>query len=403
MTTRLLPHLPQDLGHLARNLGGTAKDHGCVSGLENAGVLLDSHHGSEGFGGFAVSVLLDVDNVSGLDLLILGNTLDGEADGVTGQGLVKLLLVLFDGEDLLVPKSGGNNTNYITGHEGSLLDGTADNLTHSLNVVNVRDWKTDGKFGVTLGGSDEVVERVEDGESGDGLLWVDVGLPSLVPGSLVRLGDEVVAVEARVGDEGDLLGLEANELKHLHELILDFVETFLGPAAGVHLVDSDNDLVDTQEVEETGVLTGLALIDSKLGIGLGNGGLETTLLGGHEKHAHVGGGGSCDHVLNVILVAGGVYNGVVVFLGEELLGVALDGHTTLALLLTGVEVVSKAEGRLALFLGRGLQLVHLSLGDTSLLEDKVAAGGGLAGIDVSADDNGKMFLLAHGFQYLSGV
>lgn len=145
------------------------------------------------------------------------------------------------------------------------------------------------------------------------------------------------------------------------------------------------------------MLTSLTLFDSKLGIGLGDGGLETTLLGGHEKHAHISGGGSGDHVLNVILVAGSVDNGVVVLFGEELLGVALNGHTTLTLLLTGVEVVRKAEGRLPLLFGHGLELVHLSLGDASLLEDKVATGGGLAGIDVSADNNGKMFLLGHGF------
>ena len=97
------------------------------------------------------------------------------------------------------------------------------------------------------------------------------------------------------------------------------------------------------------------------------------------------------------LVAGGIDDSVVVLVGEELLGVALDGNTTLALLLAGVEVVGEAEGGLAHLLGALLELGHLTLGDAAALEDEVAAGGGLASIDVSADDDGKMSLVRHGW------
>ena len=234
---------------------------------------------------------------------------------------------------------------------------------------------------------DEVVEGLNNGETGDLLLGSNVGGPARVPRSLVGLLDEVVAVESGVGDEGDLLGLEADHLEHLGELVLDLVESVLGPVAGVHLVDTDNDLVDSEQVEETGVLAGLALLNSGLGVSLGDGGLETTLLGGHKEKTDVSGGGSGNHVLDVILVAGGVDNRVVVLLGEELLGVALDGHTTLTLLLARVKVVSEAEGRLSLLGGRVIELVHLTLGDTALLEDKVPACGGLSGIDVPAHNN----------------
>ena len=97
------------------------------------------------------------------------------------------------------------------------------------------------------------------------------------------------------------------------------------------------------------------------------------------------------------LVAGGINDSVVVLVSVELLGVALDGDTTLALLLAGVEEVSEAEGGLAHLLGALLELGHLTLGDAAALEDKVAAGGGLASIDVSADDDGKMSLVRHGW------
>ena len=98
------------------------------------------------------------------------------------------------------------------------------------------------------------------------------------------------------------------------------------------------------------------------------------------------------------LVAGGIDNGVVVLLSVELLGVALDGDTTLTLLLAGIKEVGEAERGLAHLLGLLLELGHLTLGDAAALEDQVTAGGGLTGIDVAADNEGKMFLtVRHGW------
>ena len=98
------------------------------------------------------------------------------------------------------------------------------------------------------------------------------------------------------------------------------------------------------------------------------------------------------------LVAGGIDNGVVVLLSVELLGVALDGDTTLTLLLAGIKEVGEAERGLAHLLGLLLELGHLTLGDAAALEDQVTAGGGLTGIDVAADNEGEMFLtVRHGW------
>eukprot|EP01083_Nonionella_stella_P025378 69884_1 len=135
------------------------------------------------------------------------------------------------------------------------------------------------------------------------------------------------------------------------------------------------------------MLTGLSLLNSCLGVGLGNGSLETSLFSGDKKKSNISGGGSGDHVLDVILVAGSIDNGVVVLVGEELLGVALDGDSTLALLLTGVKVICESKRGLSLLGGGFVELVHLTLGDSSLLKDEMSTGGGLTGIDVSADDN----------------
>jgi len=396
-TSGLLSDLPQDPGHLARNLGGTREDNRAVSGLEDTRVLLDSNQGSEALDGLEFSVLLVVDDVTRGDLLVLGNTLDGKTNGVTRSGSLKNLLVLFDGENLLSLEVGWDKSDLVTRSKGSLFDGSADNLTDSLNVVDVGDRKTKRGIGKTLRRSDEVVEGINDGHSGDLLLGGAVSSPSLVPWALIGADgfNQVVAVESGVRDERNLLGLESDSLKHLNEFVLDFGETILGPVGGVHLVDSNNDLFNTQKVKKTGVLTSLTFINSQLGVGLGDSGFETSLLGRDQKHTDIGSGGSSDHVLDVILVARGIDNGVVVLLGEELLGVTLDGDTTFTFLLARIKVVRKSERRLTLLGSDFVELSHLTLSDSSHLENQVTASGRLTSIDVSADNQRQMFLISH--------
>ena len=126
------------------------------------------------------------------------------------------------------------------------------------------------------------------------------------------------------------------------------------------------------------MLTRLTFLNTHLGISLGNGSLETTLLGRDEEQTDIGRGRTRNHVLDVILVTWRVDNGVVVLVREKLLGVALNGHTTLTLFLARIKVVGETERRLSLFFGHGLQLFHLTSGDTTLLEDQMTAGSGLA-------------------------
>jgi hypothetical protein len=396
-TSGLLSHLPQDLGHLAGNLGGTGENNRAVSRLEDTRVLLDSNQSSEALDGLELSILFVVDDITRVDLLVLGNTLDGKSNGVSGSGGFEDLLVLFDGEDLLSLEVGWDESDLVTRSESSLFDGSADNLTDTLDVVDVGDRKTKRGIGKTLRWGDEVVEGINNGHTSDLLLGGLVGGPSLVPGALSRVNrfDQVVSVESRVRNERNLLRLESNHLKHLNEFVLDFVETVLGPVAGVHLVDTNKNLFNTQKVEKTGVLTGLTLIDTKLGVGLGDGGFETSLLGRDQKHTDISGGRSGDHVLDVILVSRSIDDSVVVLLGEELLGVALDGNTTVTLFLASIKVVGESERGLSLLGGEFVELGHLTLSDSSHLENQVTASGRLTGVDVSADDQRQMFLISH--------
>ena len=139
------------------------------------------------------------------------------------------------------------------------------------------------------------------------------------------------------------------------------------------------------------MLAGLALDLTGLVVALLDGGGEVTVGGDHEE-GDVSLGGAGNHVLDEVTVTGGVDDGVVPVVGEELLGGAGDGHTTLALLLLPVHVEGEGEGGLAEGIGLRAELLDLTLGDASELEDETAGGGRLTGVDVTADDDGKVLL-----------
>ena len=68
----------------------------------------------------------------------------------------------------------------------------------------------------------------------------------------------------------------------------------------VHLVDGDDELPDTKSEGEESVLAGLAI--------LGDTSLELTSTTGNDKDGTVSLGGTSDHVLDEVTVAGRVNN-----------------------------------------------------------------------------------------------
>merc|ERR1719354_1006585 len=95
-------------------------------------------------------------------------------------------------------------------------------------------------------------------------------------------------------------------------------------------------------------------------------------------------------------MTGGIDDGVVPAGGKELLGGYGDGHTTLTLFLLTIHIKGESEGRLSETVGLLLQLLQLTLWKTTQLEQQVTGGGGLTGIDVSADHDRQMLLsLSH--------
>jgi len=263
--------LLKKLRELASNVGGVAIEDGSVTGTDLTRVVEDNDLGVERSGTQRGVVLGVTGDVATTDLLD-GDVLDVEANVVTGETLGKLLVVHLDGLDLSGDVGGSEGDDH-TGLKSTGLDTADGHSSNTTDLVDILEGKTEGLVGRTRGGVDGV-NGLEQGLAG--LLATSLGLllPSLVPGHVGGLLQHVVAVETGDGDESDLLGVVANLLDERGGLLDDLLVTGLRPLGGVHLVDGDDELLDTEGESEQSVLTSLAI--------LGDTSLELTSTSGND-------------------------------------------------------------------------------------------------------------------------
>jgi hypothetical protein len=326
--------LLQKLSELAGNVGGVAIQNGCVTSTDLARVVEDNDLGSEGVGTEGGVVLGVTSNVTTADFLD-GDVLDVETNVVTGETLLQLLVVHLNRLDFGGDTSGGEGNDH-TGLDGTGLDTADRDRSNTTDLVHILKGQTERLVVGALGGLDGI-DSVKQGLA-SGLASLGLLLPSLVPGAVGGNLQHVVAVETGDGDEGDALGVEANLLDEGRGLLDDFLETGLRPLGGVHLVDGDDELLDTQGVGKQSVLTGLAI--------LGDTSLELTSTGSNDENSAIGLGSTSDHVLDEITVTGSVNDGDIVARSLELPESDIDGDTTLTLGLELVKNPSVLEGTL---------------------------------------------------------
>jgi len=373
--TSTLVDLGAKLLELAGNMAGMAIKDGGVAVLDLTWMVEDDDLSDEhlGVGG---GVILGVrSDITSLDILD-GQVLDVEADVITGGGSLDLLVMHLDGLDLSGDVHGGEGDDH-TSLELTSLDTTDGYCSNTANLVDILEGKSEGLVDGSLGGT-EVVEGGEEGGA---------AVPAHVLGSL----DHVVTNPTGDGDEGDVGNVVADLLQVDGELTLDLIETGLRVVDGgvVHLVDSDDHLLDSHGLGEESVLTGLAV--------LGEASFETTDIGGDHENGGISLGGTSDHVLDEISVSWSIDDGEDSLLRLELPESDVDGDTTLTLSLQFVQHPGVLERALARLLGLLLELLDGPLVNTSALVDQVTSGGGLAGVDVANDDDVDMSLfLAHG-------
>jgi len=214
-----------------------------------------------------------------------------------------------------------------------------------------------------------------------GISFLALSGPALEPGHVGGDLQHVVTVPSGDWDErnGDWVPTDLFDVRA--DLRLDFFVTLLAVwwLGGVHLVDSDNHLLDTQGVGQQCVFSGLTV--------LGDTSLEFTNTGSDYQDSAIGLGGTSDHVLNEISVARGVDDGDVELGGLEFPEGNVDGDTTLSLGLKLIQYPSVFERAFAHISGLFLELLDGSLVDTTAFVDQVTGGCGLTGVDVTDDDN----------------
>ena len=395
LSSGLLSDLPVNSDDLAGRASATNESNWGVSWLGLSWDIEGLNLSSEVLDWLQGGVRLENHNISGTWEVVLVKTLDVHSDVVSWSGLLHTLVVHLDGEDLsdtwVGRGMGWHEHNLISWLDNSLLDTSGKDISNSLDLVSSRNWKTEWGISVTLWHLNEVVQSVE--KSIDVLLlslWIN-NVNSRPPSHVGGLGDEVISHPSRDWKDWhrvlDEVWLPSDLAKHMGHLITDLLITGLLVSSDirVHLVNSNNELLDSEEVDKTGVLAGLSLNLSSLVVSLLDSSGEVTISWNHEE-AHIGLSSSGNHILNEISVSWSINDGVVPFLSVELLGGARNSHTTSTLLLLSVHIEGEGERRLSEGGSLFLQLLQLTLWDTTELEEKASSGGGLSGIDVSADN-----------------
>jgi len=390
----VLGHSPVDVLEHTGNVGSVAIDDGGVTGHDNTRVVHDDDLSVEGNATLGRVVLDITTHETTLDIL-LSQVLDVETNVVTGSSLGNGFVVHLDGLDFR-GNTGRGEHNVHTGLKSTGLNTTSRHCSDTRDLVNVLDGDTEGLVDGPLGDG-KSVNGINQGGTSDLLgLVLGVGLlPALVPGSLstIVLGGHVVVGETRDRDDGNGLGGVTERLGLTLDGVDDFVETLLLPLDVVHLVDGNNQFLDTKGVGETEMLKGLTVV--------GNTGLELVGGGRDNENGTIGLGGTSNHVLDEVTMTGGVNDGDVIGGGLELLESNVDSDTTGTFFLKLVKHPSVGERTLTSGFSLLLELLHFTLVQTTELVHQVTGGGRLSGVDVANNDHGKMGSLSLGahFEY----
>jgi hypothetical protein len=366
-----------DFRELAGNVSSVAIQDWAVTSTDLTGMVEDNNLGIETgsfLGGIVLGVTADVTSSDILD----SDVLDVETDVVTGNGFLDRFVMHFDGLNFSsdVGRSEVNVHAWLKDTSFNSSDGDGTDTTDLVHILKGKsEWLVDG----SLGGDDSIEGFEKSG--------------ALEPGKVGGLLEHVITVPSGDGDEGNLGGVVSDLLKVFGDFLLDFVESSLGPGDGlfVHLVDTDDHLLDTQSEGQESVFSGLSF--------LGDTSFEFTWRGGNHEEGNISLGGTGNHVLDEISMAGGINNGEVILAGFEFPEGDIDGDTSFSFSLELVQDPGVLERTLTEFVGFLLELFDGSLVNTTALVDQVTSRSGFTGIDVTDNDEVNVnFFLGH---YLS--
>jgi len=344
-------HLLINVLELGGDVGGVAIEHGGVAVLDLTRVGHDDDLGLEGLGALGGIIVGVGGDVTTLDILD-GHVLAVEAYVITGDSLSEGLVVHLNGLDFGGQANRGESDDHV-GLEDTSLHTADRHRADTTNLVNILEGKAEGLVSRALGGNDQVKCLKEDG--------------AIVPLHVVRSIDHVITNPAGDGNEVDLGGLVSDLLQVVGHLLLDIVVSLLTVLASIHLVQGDDHLLDTKSEGEESVLLGLAFRSPAT--------LETTGGGVDNQDGNIGLGGTSDHVLDEITVAGGINDSELELGGLELPEGDIDGDTTLTLGLEVIKDPGVLEGGFAHIGSLLFVLLDGTLINATALVDQVTSGG----------------------------
>jgi len=386
------------LDHLvesASDMGGMAIQDWSVTFLDFTGVVQDDDLGVEGFGLVGWVFLAVRAHVTSSDIFD-GDVLDVESDVVAWKTFWDLGVVHLDGFDF-GGDVGWSEFDDHTGFDDTGFDSADWHSTNTTDFVDVLEWESEG----FVGWSDWLVDSVQSFEqSFTGFLATFFGLfgPAFVPGHVLGWLNHVVSVPSRNWDESDGFRVVTDFLDVTGDFLDDFFVSIFGVfwLGVVHLVDSDDELFDSEGESEKSVFSGLTV--------LGNTGFKFTDTGGDDEDGTIGLRGTGDHVFNEISVTWSVDDGDFVNAGLEFPESDIDGDTSFSFGLKLVQDPGVFERTFAHFGGFFLELLDSSLVDTTTFVDQMSGGGRFTGVDVTDNDNVDMhFCLSHDEFFVSNL
>ena len=268
LTTGLLAHLPLNSHDTARSATAADETDGRVTGLDLVGDIQDLDLSFEALDGGQTGILLVDHNVTTVGHVGLIQVLNVQTDVVTGDSGVSTLVMHLNGEHLTDARVGagvgGKEDNFFVGLDDTLFDTASQDIADTLDLVDGRDGGSHGSRRRTFGDTAHLLEAVVQGVDVDGLL-LDEHILALPP---VHVGGRLHQVVTAPTGDGHVrhrlleeVLLPADLAQHVFHLVGDLLVTveFVAGDIAIHLVDTDDDLLDTQQVDQTSVLTSLTL------------------------------------------------------------------------------------------------------------------------------------------------
>merc|ERR1719481_1067056 len=247
-----------ELAELAGNVSSMAIEHRGVTLGDLTRVVQDDDLGSEVVSLHGRVVLAVASHVTTTDFLD-GDVLDVEANVVAGGGLNQGLVVHLHGLDLSGHIGRGKGDDH-TGLQDASLHTAHGYCSNTANLVDVLQGQTEGLLSGAAGWQNGIQSLKQGGSAG--IAFLALNLPALEPSHLVTGLQHVVSMPARDWHKGHGGGVVADLLDVGAHFLGDLLKTLLAVRglSGVHLVDSNDELLDSQGEGQQGVLAGLTVL-----------------------------------------------------------------------------------------------------------------------------------------------